>query len=195
MSASVYQITSPWDENAVTWNKATSTANWKQKAGDYNPQPLGTHSFNPSQTLMKWHDIDITSAVRTFVKDPSKNYGIIIVLISKAEAVFHSSENSNSELRPKLTVDYEPVTSISEPVSLLNNNMAVQKVANGFNVSLKDYKNSSIDLYEVNGMKVKTIIPSKDKLFISSQGLPKGIYFLRVKNRLTGAVGSLKISH
>ncbi len=191
----MYQITSPWEENVATWNKATSTANWKQKAGDHNSQAITPHSFNPSKTLAKWHDIDITSAVRNFVKDPTKNYGVIIVLISKAEAVFNSSENSNIELRPKLTVDYEPVTAISHKTSLKQKGISISKVSQGFNIALKEFKNSDVNLYGVNGVKVKSFSPSQRNFLIPSHLLTKGVYFLKVRNRVTGNVSAIKLSN
>lgn len=193
--AEVFQLTSEWDENAATWVKATSSKNWKNKAGDYIAESISTHKFNPSKTMKQWHNIDVTAAAQAFYKNPDNNFGVIIVLGPQAEAVFNSSEASDSKLRPKLTIEYEPETSLSNPISINNNGMMVQKVTNGFNITLKDYKNSLVNLYGINGMKVKALSPSQKSVFISSQNLPKGIYLLRVKNRLTGMVNSVKISH
>lgn len=94
----VQRVTSAWDENTVTWNTMpTSTV-------------TGRSLISPSTSQWNYNTtVDVTKIVRTFVKQPSANYGFLLSLVN--ENIYHSmgfyaSEASVARKRPKLVIVY-----------------------------------------------------------------------------------------
>jgi hypothetical protein len=94
----VRRITSDWDESTVTWDtKPSNTVTGESLI------PPSTKQWNNNSSA------DVSQVVRTFVKNPSKNYGFMLKL--NDETIYHSfgfysSESSNSLRRPKLVIIY-----------------------------------------------------------------------------------------
>jgi len=56
---------------------------------------------------------DVLSAVKDFVKNSSTNFGFMIVNTKKTQEVdYYSSEYTNAEQRPKLTITYDAATGV-----------------------------------------------------------------------------------
>lgn len=94
----VRRITSDWDENTVTWDSRPSNTVTGESL-----IPPSTKQWNNNTSA------DVSQIVRTFVKNPSKNYGFMLLLNN--ERIYHSygfcsSENSTSIKRPKLVIIY-----------------------------------------------------------------------------------------
>jgi hypothetical protein len=94
----VRRITSPWDESTVTWNSKPSTT----VTGE-GLIPPSTKQWNNNSS------VDVSQIVKTFVKEPAKNYGFMLQLNN--ENIYHSfgfysSECSNATQRPKLVIIY-----------------------------------------------------------------------------------------
>jgi hypothetical protein len=94
----IRKITSDWDESSVTWNnKPSTTVNYESLI---------------SPSTKQWNDnisADVTQIVKTFVKDPSKNYGFMLQLNKEKiynSYGFYSSESSEPLKRPKLVIIY-----------------------------------------------------------------------------------------
>ncbi len=106
-------ITTEWEEDEVTWRTP-----WDDDGGDFINNPLDENNNSDVQT---WEDYDVTSAVEDFIDDPSSNYGFLIKHTAETVGVkFISSENSDQEKRPKLTLYFEkdteaPVATILSP--------------------------------------------------------------------------------
>lgn len=112
--ATFHRLVRAWDESAVTWTKATAGANWTKPGGDYSPTPVGAPGLlSNNGTQGGWEEYDVTSAIQTFVEDPSQNHGLLLIITtgSRNYHKYHSSEYSDVSLRPKLTVQYEGGTS------------------------------------------------------------------------------------
>lgn len=94
----VRKITSDWDENSVTWNS--------------RPSNTVTDESLIAPSTKQWNDnvsVDVTNIVKGFVKNPSKNYGFMLLLNN--ENIYHSygfysSESADASKRPKLVIVY-----------------------------------------------------------------------------------------
>jgi hypothetical protein len=95
----VQKITSPWDENSVTWNTRPSTT---VEAESLIPPSKSQWNNNTS--------VDVTKMVRYFVNNSSVNYGFMLSFTNEniyRSMGFCSSENSDASKRPKLVILYK----------------------------------------------------------------------------------------
>ena len=94
----VQKVTSAWDENSVTWNTKPSAT------------VIGESLISPSKTQWNYNaSVDVTQIVKTFVKQPSTNYGFLLSLTNEntyRSMGFYSSESTNARKRPKLVIIY-----------------------------------------------------------------------------------------
>ena len=91
------RVTSTWDESTVTWNNQPTTTATDQV------------SLANSTSINQNYIVDITTLVNDMLKDPSNSYGLMLLLQNEtiyARMVFGSSDNSNTALRPTLTITY-----------------------------------------------------------------------------------------
>lgn len=110
----IYAVTSTWAGNGANWIKSTSSTNWKKPGGDYAVSaPLDTVDYNGS--FNGWFEFTVTSAVQSFIDNPSTNFGFIVLvpggvdsvadgLTKDQESYFHSFEATTAAMRPKLTI-------------------------------------------------------------------------------------------
>jgi hypothetical protein len=64
-----------------------------------------------------WVKFNVLSGVKEFVKNPAVNFGLLVINTAGAQEIdFISSENTKSDLRPKLTVSYSAPAIIKSPV-------------------------------------------------------------------------------
>lgn len=194
--ADVHKITSAWDESAATWIKATSSKNWNNKAGDISSK-ISTTNFKPFETLNKWVDFDVKSAIVDFVGNPSKNFGILILISGQqAEAVFSSSENSNQDYKPKLTVEYDPSAIIfNSTIQMAKLGFKVIKNSKEISISLFN-TTSEISIYGLSGRNINNVMRKTTSGFvIPLSSLSSGIYFLRINDLKSGKAKILTISN
>lgn len=104
---SLFRLTKDWSESSVNWSTP-----WTTKGGDFSTSALAS-SNNSSYNV--WEDYDVTSAVTDMVENGGNNYGFIFKFDSmtpKKGVSIWSSESSQEDKRPKLTITYESPTSI-----------------------------------------------------------------------------------
>ena len=92
------KVTSPWDEHKVTWNTQPSFTE-----EDAIRLPATT---SDNQDYL---DIDITKMVQDMIRNPKKNYGIMIKLSNEEyyrRVIFGSSDNNDPMKRPKLVIQF-----------------------------------------------------------------------------------------
>ncbi len=113
---SLMKITSPWDEATATW-----VVPWNQSGGDFKNTPIATSNFD---SILVWEDFDVTDEIKEIVEDDEPNYGFLLKFDNYEdgyETGYHSSNYSEADLRPKLSITYlfdddePPVVSISTP--------------------------------------------------------------------------------
>jgi len=93
------RITSPWQENTVTWNTQPSVTT-------QNEVSIPSNTSFPIQTTT----VDVTSLVKDMVVNPTTSFGFLFsqqLASPYRSMVFASSDHSNAALHPKLVVQYE----------------------------------------------------------------------------------------
>jgi len=94
----IQRIISDWNESTVTWNTQPSTSLSNQVSVDGAILP---HQDFP--------EIDVTSLIQDYSDNRESSYGLLFRLAVEEPykiLLLASSENQNSNLRPKLKVDY-----------------------------------------------------------------------------------------
>ena len=174
------KITSDWDEQTVTWNTMPSTT-------DVNQVLLETSTSDNQDYL----DIDILNFVNEWYANSTTNYGMMLKIIDESlynSMKFCSSDYSDSELRPKLVINYKDNTAVN---SISNQNLGFSispNPSNGiFYINFSEQKvknNIGIQIYNSIG---KTIHQEENINFSSNSRkkydfsyLDAGIYFLNL---------------
>ena len=113
---SVFRLTKDWSESSVKWSTP-----WSTKGGDFSTPALAS-SNNSSYNV--WEDYDVTSAIKDMVESSGENCGFLFKFDSmtpKKGVSIYSSEASQTDKRPKLTITYEggdtqaPEVTVSAP--------------------------------------------------------------------------------
>ena len=116
---SVYAMKRDWSEYQATWNNNQTNSSWSLPGAlSTNDRSVIIGSFVPSQGPEQTIVLNQSgvSTVQAWVDDPAKNYGLIIASPTNSDgADFLSRETTRQTDRPKLTVGYQPVVSISKP--------------------------------------------------------------------------------
>lgn len=97
----IARVTSPWAENAVTWNTQPTISTVNQII-----TPATTSVWNWNYTN---NSANLVSMVQQMVSTPTQNYGFMFMLQSEniySSLVFASSDHPNSALWPELIVTY-----------------------------------------------------------------------------------------
>jgi len=97
LSVGVYQVTSNWAENSITWNNQPSSAS---TAEDF-------YTISSSSTWRYWHVDDL---VKGWLDGSIANYGVLVKPTNESSndkiAYFRSSDSGTSTQRPKLEIRY-----------------------------------------------------------------------------------------
>lgn len=171
----VKRVSSPWNENTITWNNQPATS-----ATNVLTIPPFT---NPTQNYI----INVSLLVQDIIS--TQNYGFMFKMLDESNfgraSIFASSDHPDSTLHPELTISYSLPTSIEATNVDLSNKITIYpnpsngiynfKFANEY--KLTDY---TIEIRNITG-KIQDISPSDSQVDLSS--LPKGIYFIRLVNK------------
>ncbi len=109
-------------------NAAAGTAWNSVPAGTtYNDIPLGLADIAPAEDTATLDNTNgyrswlITSMVRDWVADPQSNYGLLVngqsEMATETGRTFAASENSNTDIRPKLVITYTINSSTTPPAA------------------------------------------------------------------------------
>lgn len=91
------RVTSAWDEQTVTWNTMPSI-----DSKSYLSLPASTSASEP-------YSIDVTTFVKDEIANPTIYYGFLLNLVTEIPyraVYFYSSDDSHTELHPKLVINY-----------------------------------------------------------------------------------------
>ncbi len=131
IDVSAYVLRKAWNANEATWEQASATTPWGVKGAnstggetqDRDAIPTDTRSLRRirytdvtgEQFLIDdatWYSLDITQAVREWVANPERNFGVILKGSVGSTAVrIAASEWREVDLRPCLVITYmEPET-------------------------------------------------------------------------------------
>lgn len=129
-SSSVHRVLGDWGEGAsdawgaegqgiqaepgdATWlHSFFSGGFWTTAGGDFIGTPSQSASFGPSRQVLTFTSSDgLIADVETWVNQPDSNFGWMILgdePVTKNARRFPSRENPDQDMRPKLTVEFEP---------------------------------------------------------------------------------------
>jgi len=114
-----YGITETWYEGGgtltgssssnATWNHSVDGTSWTTPGGDYLSSTQSSVYETPVED--QWISIKLNTAmVQRWIEDSTSNQGVIIKKINNDSSTdithFHSSEASDAELRPRLSIYY-----------------------------------------------------------------------------------------
>lgn len=99
----MHRVTKAWDEKTAHWYKRNARDNWSKDGGDFDS---AFASFRTTDRINVWNEVDITEVVKDFVKEPDKNFGVLLYM----EVIMHtveyaSCDNNKQSNRPKLTIE------------------------------------------------------------------------------------------
>lgn len=172
----LYRVTSPWLENEVTWNKHPEYT-------EENQVTIPSSDF-PTQN---YPDVDVTSLIEDMIAMPRVSFGFLLKLETEEHyrmMNFCSSDHSNPNLRPKLTVYCElqeetnapQVNSISE-VDFKNNFLIYPNPAiNKLQIDSKQEVNFDIKIYNLNGILFDEYTNANELTEYDISKYPAGVY-------------------
>jgi hypothetical protein len=105
-------------DGEADWDNASNDNEWSKPGGDYSSRAAAKVTI-PRSEGKRWIPYNIQETIQKFVEDPESNFGFIIVNTRMSQEIdLISSDNSDTEHRPKLTVTYEAETT---PVTVHQN--------------------------------------------------------------------------
>lgn len=174
----VQRITTPWDEQTVTWNTAPSVTNQNQiilpASNSYDEDYIG---------------IPVDALVQDQVSDPSNSFGLQISILNENHyrmVNFCSSDHPNISKHPSLKVCYtEPTNSIDEnqKISGMILNLYPNIAGEYINVSLNNFVPKDVfkcSLLNSAGQHIKDVTLKRKTTKIDLSDLEKGIYFIKI---------------
>jgi len=119
---SAHRINNQWDESSVTWNSRESGTTWNTAGGDFDSVPLSTTSVGPGNQRYEW---SITPLVQDWVSGRQPNHGIALIAAKAGQSGerFYTSDESNSDRRPTLSVIYACECGQPCAPSIMNGNL------------------------------------------------------------------------
>ncbi len=183
----ILKVNDNWDENIVTWEKATAEKDWITKGGDVGVTYEGFFD-NEANGSNRWELYDISNAIRDLYEDPQKNFGFVIDFLQKDLHFYHSSEYElDKTLRPKLTLTYE------NNVEKIQQNFIYNASTPGFNIidysdqikinALKENITFSVSIYSLSGKCLFSKKRNRETAVINKKAIGAGIGILRIRSQ------------
>lgn len=197
----LFTISKYWNSSEVTWNNATATDTWEQLdldtkfydadlqdtvqypgGGDRNfPHIAVSPIAKPKNT---WETYTITEAIREYIKNPSTFYGLYLKpYMSNGGRWYASSDHTEQEKRPKLTIRYDGTDIISNPKqkSISYNLIKATPLSVQIYVPLPD--DYQVDILNLNGRILQSFNGYGKKWYqVPKEKLGNGVTVLQVTN-------------
>jgi len=158
----LYKMSQKWDENSADWTKRNSSANWTTAGGDFIKPELAAYKYDGNSN--GWFTFKVTNAVIEMIKNPSTNYGFMVLIKDmnpgsieewyNVLTYFHSSEAADTSLTPRLIIK-KTGTAIVEKQHT-NNLFQIKLIGNLVQLNLveKYSKNVKITITDIAGKTV-----------------------------------------
>jgi hypothetical protein len=111
LTLQAYALRRPWNEDATTWLEADRAVPWgapgaNDLLADRQGRVAGEVAVAGAQ---QWVNLDVTSAVSAWHKNPAENYGLVLKGQGtvNVEYLFTSAQGPLPHQRPKLQISYE----------------------------------------------------------------------------------------
>jgi hypothetical protein len=169
------RVTSPWDENTVTWNNQPSTTNQNELI-----------LAKSVEEIQDYENMDVTSLLRDMVGNPYESYGFLFKLKTEERyrsMIFASSDYEDANLHPKLKVCYSKNTSTVREIKLnttfeIYPNPATNKIT--LDLSNIQKNQFSIEIINSSGQVIYSQNNHSPLTEIDLNHLAIGLYFVRV---------------
>ncbi len=170
-ASKLYTINQEWNEGKVTWN---------------NQPTFETHNSTvtlpQSTTSNQNYILDVKNSVQEMVANPLTNYGWLLkqdIETTYSAMFFGSSDNTNSDLRPKLVVKYAcpVVTSLYETISV-SENLSIFPNPNETGVLTF----SEISTGKISDVKGNIVLNFSNTDVANISNLSKGIYIVQTSS-------------
>ncbi len=183
----ILKVTDDWDENIVTWDKATAEKDWQVKGGDIGVT-FESSLNHEADGSYKWEEYDISDAVRDLYEAPQKNFGFVIDYLQKDQHHYHSSEYElDKTLRPKLVVTYEDNIENIQQNFIYNASVPgfyVNDCANQIKINaLKENITFSVSIYSLSGKCLFSKKRNREMAVINKKAIGTGIGILRIRSQ------------
>lgn len=178
----LYRVTSPWDEEEVTWNKHPNYT-------EENRITIPSSDF-PTQN---YPEINVTSLIEDMIAMPQTSYGFLLKLETEEHyrmMNFCSSDHSNSNLRPKLTVYCELQEELNDPqvnnIGEINfeDNFTIypNPASNRLRIDTKQEIDFDVKIYNLNGVLIDEFTNANEIPEFDITKHPAGIYLINITN-------------
>ena len=116
-----HQVLTSWNADEVNWVETGDGATWSapgmQAATDYTPDALDTVIVGGDDAA--WCRFDVTQAAQQWVRDPEKNFGLVLLGYWPAwkagpTRTFASSESPKADQRPYLMITFDPQAPLAD---------------------------------------------------------------------------------
>jgi hypothetical protein len=186
---SLYKITKTWTETSVSWNSP-----WSKAGGDFAATALSQSNAN---TINIWEKFDVTSGVKDFFTNPSTNFGFLLQIPKTSFGVkMRSSDYTDMQYRPKLTITHQPATSLSDYKQIDFDKITVSKKAEAWILHFSASRAADVMLVDMHGRIISSfrIQPSIRNYTISAL-MGDGVYMLRVNSNNRIFTKTIKTIH
>lgn len=160
---SLHTLDYEWEEMEVCWNNASANQPWRmfaqtgnddtfalEDAGDMDIDPVAT---TLSDTVGFWQKWNITEIIKYYLENPSENHGFMIRSSGDLQPhYFYSSNHDSIEIRPKLIIYTNGVSSVGGQLNnLLSNNCYVTLKTSELILDFKSLKSREVKVYNIQG--------------------------------------------
>ncbi len=150
----IHTITAHWQESGTNWSQP-----WTKDGGDYVTPELDKYHYDGTENNV-WQTFHVTATVKEFHANPDKNYGFMIISDPDNDddiqaSYYHSSESSDTEKRPKLTITYEGTTNSAGHISKsIKQNITIQITPNSILLHLPFRGKYSVTVSDIMGREI-----------------------------------------
>ena len=188
----IYRVTRDWVEEEADWNYASEETPWTNPGGDFASETIDVVKDVAKQEGSRWMSYDVLETVKEFIANPDENFGFLLKNdFFSQEVDVASSEFEDTELRPKLTVEYTTMEvtpsqkrptfmSAGKQVTLTTSNRQLHIMNNGttpVNLVLSRLNGTVVSTGSLTGGTYKTLSASGAGVYlISVYGNDKAIH-------------------
>jgi gliding motility-associated-like protein len=127
--ATLYRITTNWNESTVTWNTMPSITTMNSL-------------FIPASTsTTENYTLNVTTLIQDMVNDPANSFGFLFKLNNESyyrSMLFASSDESDPTLHPKLTILIGDKGFVSDSCTVINENLSLPNIFSPNNDGVND---------------------------------------------------------
>ena len=165
-------VTSPWNENTITWNTKPSIT-------------LNGAVYLPTSTLSNqdYPNIGVTDIVSSWYNNPSSNYGLMLEIIDKSlfnSMKFCSSNYPDTSKRPKLEICYLLATGIENNIkNEVNIKISPNPCLSNLTIETNSNTQQKVEILNLMGQSVYTSSINK-KAIVNTSAFANGVYILKL---------------